>query len=125
MNALKRIKAEQEMSMLLITHDVGTASEVADVIAVMYAGQLVEVSAAPHFYRQPLHPYAQRLMASVPRLRDGERPTFIPGQPPSLIGPPAGCRFAPRCLHRMKKCDEEPPLLEQQGGRQVRCWLHA
>ncbi len=112
MNALKRIKAEQDMSFLLITHDIAAASEVADTVAVMYAGQLVEVSAAPRFYRQPLHPYAQRLLASVPRLRDEERPEFIPGQPPSLIDPPAGCRFAARCPFRMTQCDEEPPMLK-------------
>jgi len=125
MNALKRIKAEQDMSFLLITHDIGAASEVADMVAVMYAGQLVEVGAASRFYGQPLHPYAQKLMASVSRLRDEKRPEFIPGQPPSLIGPPAGCRFAPRCPFRMARCEEEPPLLEQEDGRRVKCWLYA
>lgn len=125
LNALKRIKEEQDMSLLLITHDVATASEVADMVTVMYAGQLVEVSPAALFYRQPLHPYAQKLMASVPRLRDEKRPEFIPGQPPSLIGPPTGCRFAPRCPFRMDRCEEEPPLLEQEGGRRVKCWLYA
>jgi len=112
MNALKRIKAEQDMSFLLITHDIAAASEVADTVAVMYAGQFVEVSAATRFYRKPLHPYAQLLLASVPRLRDEERPEFIPGQPPSLIGPPTGCRFAARCPFRMPQCDEEPPMLK-------------
>jgi oligopeptide/dipeptide ABC transporter ATP-binding protein len=129
LNALKRIKAEHEMSFLLITHDIATASEIADAVAVMYAGQLVELSSAAQFYRQPRHPYGQMLLASVPRLRDEARPAFIPGQPPSLIDPPAGCRFAPRCPFRMDRCAEDPPLIGSLGTESaasaVRCWLHA
>jgi oligopeptide/dipeptide ABC transporter ATP-binding protein len=124
MNVLKGIKAEQGMSFLLITHDIATASEVADAIAVMYAGQIVEVSGADSFYEGSLHPYAQKLMASVPRLRDEQRPEFIPGQPPSLISPPSGCRFAARCTYRMEQCAAEPPLHRLPDGRQVKCWLH-
>lgn len=125
MNALKQIKAAREMSFILITHDIGTASEIADAVAVMYAGQLVEVSSARQFYEAPLHPYAQKLLASVPRLHDERRPEFIPGQPPSLVGPPAGCRFAARCPFRMEQCAVEPPALIRPDGRQVKCWLYA
>jgi oligopeptide/dipeptide ABC transporter ATP-binding protein len=132
MNSIKRIKAEKGMSFLLITHDIAAASEVADMVAVMYAGQLVEVSTAARFYQRPLHPYAQMLLASAPRLYDEARPAFIPGQPPSLIGPPAGCRFAPRCPFRMAQCDDDPPTFragDTQGaateGSRVKCWLYA
>jgi oligopeptide/dipeptide ABC transporter ATP-binding protein len=124
MNLLKRIKQESETSFILITHDIATSSEIADDAAVMYAGQIVELSTASQFYRKPLHPYAQKLMASVPTIREERKLEFIPGQPPSLIDPPTGCRFKARCEERFAKCDEEPPLLAVEGGRQVRCWLY-
>jgi oligopeptide/dipeptide ABC transporter ATP-binding protein len=124
MNVLKTIKRETQTSFLLITHDIATSSEIADDAAVMYAGQLVEISRAGQFYHEPLHPYSQALMRSVPSLREEKRLDFIPGQPPSLIDPPKGCRFADRCPARFSKCSEEPPLL-QVDQRQVRCWLYA
>lgn len=125
MNVLKRIKAEQETSFILITHDVGTSSELADRVAVMYAGQIVELSDAARFFHAPLHPYSQKLMDSVPKLREEKEPDFIAGQPPSLLALPKGCRFAPRCPFRFDRCREDPPLLQQADGRQVKCWLHA
>ncbi|HZM23280.1 MAG TPA: oligopeptide/dipeptide ABC transporter ATP-binding protein, partial [Anaerolineales bacterium] len=76
------------------------------------------------FFPAPLHPYAQMLMASVPRLRSDSDPMFITGQPPSLLNPPKGCRFASRCPFRFDKCDEEPPMFGK-NGRKVKCWLHA
>ncbi len=109
MNLLKRIKNELEMSFILITHDIATSSELADHVAVMYAGQIVEVGDASRFFDEPLHPYSKKLMASVPRLRGDTEPEFITGQPPSLLDPPTGCRFADRCHARFEKCDEEPP----------------
>ncbi len=124
MNMLKAIKRETSTSFMLITHDIATSSELADDAAVMYAGQLVEVSRADQFYRDPLHPYSRALMASVPSLRVEKSLSFIPGQPPSLIDPPKGCRFADRCPARFHKCSEEPPLL-QAGERLVKCWLYA
>lgn len=123
-NVLKRIKQELEISFILITHDIATSSELADRVAVMYAGQIVEVSDAMRFFTAPLHPYSQMLMASVPRLRGDKDPEFIVGQPPSLLDPPTGCRFADRCPSRFDRCDEEPPMFEQ-NGRQVKCWLYA
>ncbi|HXG51245.1 MAG TPA: ABC transporter ATP-binding protein [candidate division Zixibacteria bacterium] len=124
MNVLKRTRRELRTSFILITHDVATSSELADDVAVMYAGQIVELAAAELFFRDPLHPYSRKLMASVPRLRDDKELDFIPGEPPSLIDPPAGCRFAPRCPLRFEKCAEHPPLIEAGGGRRVRCWLY-
>jgi oligopeptide/dipeptide ABC transporter ATP-binding protein len=123
-NVLKRIKKELEISFILITHDIATSSELADRVAVMYAGQIVETGDAQHFFNEPLHPYSQMLMASVPRLRGDKEPQFITGQPPSLLNPPTGCRFADRCPQRFEKCDQEPPVFEKQD-RQVKCWLHA
>jgi oligopeptide/dipeptide ABC transporter ATP-binding protein len=108
----------------LITHDIATSSELADQVAVMYAGQLVEISDATRFFREPLHPYSQKLMASVPRLHDDTKLAYIPGRPPSLIDLPHGCRFAPRCLQRFAKCDQDPPMMHTEDGRQVRCWLY-
>ncbi|MFN2219535.1 MAG: oligopeptide/dipeptide ABC transporter ATP-binding protein, partial [Anaerolineae bacterium] len=100
-----------------------TSSELADRVAVMYAGQIVEVSDASRFFEEPLHPYSKMLMASVPRLRADQEPEFITGQPPSLLQPPTGCRFADRCPSRFEKCSEEPPTFGQNKV-QVKCWLY-
>ncbi len=121
MNVLKRIKTELGASFILITHDIATSSELADEVAIMYAGQIVETGDAKDFFPAPLHPYAQMLMASVPRLRSDSDPIFITGQPPSLIDLPTGCRFAARCPSRFEKCAEEPPVFSQDG-RKVKCW---
>ncbi len=124
MNLMKRMKHELETGFILITHDIATSSELADNVAVMYAGQIVEVSDARRFFANPLHPYSHALMASVPRLRETVEPEFITGQPPSLLNPPKGCRFADRCPKRFEKCDEEPPTVIQEGDRKVKCWLY-
>lgn len=122
-NVLKRLKKELGISFILITHDIATSSELADEVAVMYAGQIVEVSDAHHFFTKPLHPYSQKLMASVPRLHEIKEPEFITGRPPSLINLPKGCRFKDRCQFRFEKCEEDPPLFEREG-RKVKCWLY-
>jgi len=123
MNVLKRIKHELGTSYILITHDIATSSELADEVAVMYAGQIVETGHARDFFPAPLHPYSQMLMASVPRLRSDSDPMFITGQPPSLIDLPKGCRFAERCPYRFEKCDEEPPTFAKNGST-IKCWLY-
>ncbi|MFM8322315.1 MAG: ABC transporter ATP-binding protein [Chloroflexota bacterium] len=124
MNLLKQVKKEIATSFILITHDIATSSELADRVAVMYAGQIVEVGKNHEFFTQPLHPYSKALMSSVPRLRSLVELDFISGQPPSLINPPTGCRFAARCPLVMDKCREEPPVINQ-NGRLVKCWLYA
>ena len=124
MNLLKRVKSEVKTSFILITHDIATSSEIADDAAVMYAGEMVEWSDAGRFYLEPLHPYSKMLMASVPTLHEDRELSFIPGQPPSLINPPTGCRFKDRCPLRFEKCDEAPPMFDTDDGRKVRCWLH-
>lgn len=122
MNLLKRVKHELKTSFILITHDIATSSELADSVAVMYAGQIVEVGDAASFFANPLHPYADKLMASVPRLHGRQEPVFITGQPPSLLNPPTGCRFAARCEYVFEKCDVEPPVYGR-NGRKSKCWL--
>ena len=123
-NVLKRIKKELGTSFILITHDIATSSELADSVAVMYAGQIVETGDAGKFFPAPLHPYSQKLMASVPRLRANKDPEFIIGQPPSLVNLPSGCRFAARCSSRFEKCVQDPPVINKDG-RLVKCWLYA
>lgn len=122
-NLLKRIKANLETSFILITHDISTSSELADIVAVMYAGKIVEVSESHRFFSNPRHPYSKALMASVPRLREREEPQFIHGKPPSLINPPTGCRFKDRCPKRFDKCEEEPETY-RFGDDWVDCWLY-
>jgi oligopeptide/dipeptide ABC transporter ATP-binding protein len=123
MNALKKIKKELDLNFILITHDIATSSELADEVVCMYAGQLVEHNKAERFYREPFHPYAQKLMASVPTLRVEKKPEFIAGEPPSLLNPPEGCRFALRCPRRFERCREEPPMFVH-GDAKVKCWLY-
>ncbi len=122
-NVLKQLKRELAISYILITHDIATSSELADKVAVMYAGQIVELSPAVQFFLEPLHPYSKMLMDSVPRLRYYKQPDFIVGQPPSLLNPPTGCRFAARCPRRFDACTEEPPVYTR-NGRLVKCWLY-
>lgn len=124
MNLLKEVKQETGASFILVTHDIATSSEIADSVAVMYAGQIVERSSAHHFFTNPLHPYSAKLMASVPTIKEKKRLEFIPGQPPSLIAPPLGCRFAQRCPLRFHRCSQEPPLFSTDDGRYVKCWLY-
>lgn len=125
MNLLKKIRKERDVSFMLITHDIALSSELADKVAVMYAGQIVEFSDAETFYKSPYHPYSTKLMASVPTLSTDKKLEFIPGSPPSLIDPPRGCRFTPRCPHRLEKCSEDPPVVNFGRDRYVKCWLYA
>ncbi len=124
MNLLKRLKKEFNFTYIFITHDIALSSELADKVAVMYAGEIVELASAEVFYREPNHPYSKKLMASVPTLRTDKKLEFIPGSPPSLINPPPGCRFAPRCPFAMDKCKKEaPPMYDLDEGHFAKCWL--
>jgi len=125
MNLLKRLKKKLGISMIFITHDIALASDLCDRIAVMYAGNIVELGTAEQVLLDPKHPYAQKLIASVPRLREDRVPEFIPGAPPDLVNPPSGCRFHPRCPYATERCKkEEPPLISLEDGRIVKCWLY-
>lgn len=125
MNVLTRLKKEIDISFILITHDVSTSSEIADMAAIMYAGHIVEFTDAYTFFGEPWHPYSRRLMQSVPTLdAEDDKLGYIPGQPPSLLEPPTGCRFAERCDQEFEKCSEEPPMFEPNPGHKVKCWLY-
>ncbi|MGB9778266.1 MAG: ABC transporter ATP-binding protein [Candidatus Bathyarchaeales archaeon] len=124
MNLLKTIKMKATKTFMFITHDIAVSSELADNVAVMYAGQIVELASAENFYKEPLHPYSLKLMASVPTLRTNKKLEFIPGTPPSLIDLPKGCRFAARCPQKFDKCAEEPPIFIVNNDSYVKCWLY-
>jgi len=124
MNLLKRLKRELGLSIIFITHDIALASDVCDRLAVVYAGELVEQGSAEQMLLAPTHPYSQKLLASIPRLHDPKMPDFIPGAPPDLRTPPAGCRFHLRCPHAFDRCKTTAPsLFTPEPGRQSRCWL--
>ncbi len=123
---MKGLQDEYGMAMIMITHDLGVVAEVADDVIVMYGGQVVEQAPVDELFYRPRHPYTWGLLGSLPRLdMDVERLTQIPGQPPSLLRPPSGCRFHPRCTFTMDICRTEVPRLEPTGeGSQLgRCWL--
>jgi peptide/nickel transport system ATP-binding protein/oligopeptide transport system ATP-binding protein len=127
---LARLQREMNLGLLLITHDLGVVAEVCDDVAVMYAGQIVEQGSAREIFGNPGHPYTEGLLRSVPRLRTaGEagprRLQTIDGVVPSLLDLPAGCRFAPRCEHRVAMCDAGPiPLYGLGDEHAARCTLY-
>ncbi|OYT64989.1 dipeptide/oligopeptide/nickel ABC transporter ATP-binding protein [Candidatus Bathyarchaeota archaeon ex4484_205] len=125
MNLLKKLKKERNFSYIFITHDMALASELADKVAIMYAGEIVEIAPSEVFYSEPMHPYAKGLIGSVPTLRSEKELKSIPGSPPSLFNPPKGCRFHPRCPHADDRCSEKnPPTIELKDGHLVKCWLY-
>ncbi len=111
---IAELQAETGTAMIIITHDLGVVAEVADEIAVMYAGRIVEQASAAELFANPQHPYTRGLLASIPRL-DRDRSSGldpIAGRPPSLIAPPSGCAFHPRCPRAFDRCPAELPPLE-------------
>ncbi len=121
--SLRRI---YKLSIILITHNLGLVAEIADRIAVMYAGRIMEIAPTEEIFARPLHPYTQGLINCVPNiLVDQKELVTMPGSPPDLVDPSGGCRFAPRCPHVMAVCREETPaLLEQAPGHSAACWLY-
>ena len=120
---LRDLKQKLGMAILLITHNLGIVGDIADRVAVMYAGQIVELAPARELLRRPWHPYTQALMNSVPKLgSDARRLTSIPGNVPQLNALPGGCRFHPRCPKAQAECSQKiPALLEVAPNRWVRC----
>lgn len=132
---LNRLRKRYNLSILLITHNLGLVAEIADRVAVMYAGKIVEVANADQIFHNPLHPYTYGLINCVPNIRlDQEELLTMPGNPPDLVDPPTGCRFSPRCPKVMDICPEKVPVLKAPSketafgsaspDRQVACWLY-
>jgi peptide/nickel transport system ATP-binding protein len=112
-------------SAIAITHDLSILAQIADSIAIMYAGRLAERASTDAIVNSPLHPYTQALIASLPAVgvrHDQVTLTGIPGRPPSLVNPPAGCRFRDRCPYAFAKCTQTPPFEEVKPGHLVACW---
>ncbi len=120
---VKEVKREYKTSMLFITHNMGLVAEVADRVAVLYAGKLAEMGGVREVVSNPLHPYTEALLRSVPRIGGSKEVKPIPGEPPDMRNPPPGCRFHPRCPLATEKCKLEEPSLVEKGGRLVACHL--
>ena len=126
LNLLKDLQVQLNLSIILITHDLSIIAELAHKVAIMYAGKIVELGKSEQVFNNPRHPYTQKLLSSIPRLREKRRLEFIPGAPPDLRAPPPGCRFHPRCPFVMDVCRrEEPPMVEVEPDHHVACWLYA
>jgi peptide/nickel transport system ATP-binding protein len=123
---LQQLKKTIDTSVVLITHDLAVIAEVCDRVAVMYAGNVVELADVEELFRNPLHPYTQGLLSSVPRVDIASKEhKSIQGSVPDLIFPPSGCRFHPRCPKAFGKCPEtKPPLIEISPGHLVACLLY-
>ena len=129
LDLLNELKARLGMAVMLITHDMGVIAETAQRVAVMYAAKVVEEAPVVELFKEPLHPYTQGLLASVPRIdlaATERRPLqAIPGVVPSPADFPPGCRLHPRCPHVMAMCREKEPVLkEMKPGHKVACWLY-
>ena len=124
------LRDKLDTSVILITHDLGLIAETADRVAVMYAGRIIEQADVVPLFKEPLHPYTQGLIDSVPILGAvKDELAVIPGSVPNLIGLPEGCKFAPRCLARIENkldicVEKEPDLINTKPGHTVRCWLY-
>lgn len=130
LDLIRDLQQKSSTAVILITHDLGIVAEMADRVAVMYAGEIVEEADVRTIFRNPLHPYTKGLIGSIPVLGAlRERLEVIPGVVPSMIDLPPGCRFAPRCgprvEHGLQICtQQEPDLREVEDGHKARCWLY-
>jgi oligopeptide transport system ATP-binding protein len=126
LDLLQDLQQELGMAIMLITHDLGVAAQVADEVAVMYLGKVVEVGPTAELWRTPAHPYSEALIGAIPSPDgSGRLPTDLRGEVPDPSRPPSGCRFRPRCPHAFDRCVEEPPLLGLRGERSAACWLQS
>jgi peptide/nickel transport system ATP-binding protein len=115
-----------DLSVIMITHDLGVIAQLSDRVAVMYAGKIVETGEVEELFENPIHPYTQGLLRATPRPDEvSERMIAIEGVPPDLIAPPAGCAFSPRCLQAQECCHQQPASRIMHGHRQVSCWCVA
>ena len=119
---IRDLQAETNMGTIMITHDLGVVAEIADTVAVMYAGTIVETGPAERIFNDPQHPYTIGLMSSIPQLTGARgRLSTVPGMVPTAQNMPTGCRFATRCPFAQPICATEPPLVDMAGGHQVAC----
>jgi oligopeptide/dipeptide ABC transporter ATP-binding protein len=126
-NLLEALQEEFELAYLFIAHDLAVIEHISNRVAVMYLGEIVELASSEELYRHPLHPYTEALLSAIP-VPDPKTKTkriILPGDVPSPVNPPRGCRFHPRCPRRFEPCDGvPPPLLEAAAGHWVACYLH-
>ena len=124
LDLIRKLQSEREMSIMMITHDLGVIAEVAKYVVVMYAGRVVEEATVESLFEKPLHPYTKGLMKSIPKIGNHEKLYMIPFKS-GANKIKTGCRFCPRCEYAMDICSEkEPELFEIDNGRKIRCWLH-
>ena len=124
LDLLKELKANLNMAIVMITHDLGVIADMADEIMIMYAGQVVETGSPERIFYQPAHPYTRGLLESAPRINreKASQLSTIPGTVPSPLDLPEGCAFAPRCRYATEQCAMMPPVEKIEPGHQVRCW---
>jgi oligopeptide/dipeptide ABC transporter ATP-binding protein len=123
---MKTLREKIDAGIMMITHDLGIVADICDRVIVMYAGQVVEVGLCADIFKDPLHPYTQGLLFSIPRIGDERKRLFsIEGMVPDPFEAHRGCSFQPRCGRRLPVCAEmAPDLLHAGGGREARCWLY-
>jgi oligopeptide/dipeptide ABC transporter ATP-binding protein len=126
LDLLRDLREEFDLTIIMITHNIGVVAEVADRVAVMYAGKIVELSQVQKLFKEPLHPYSEGLLKSVPNIKlVGDELYKLDGSPPNLISPPMGCRFHPRCPKVMDICSTSDPTFKtRKDGRITACWLY-
>jgi peptide/nickel transport system ATP-binding protein len=125
LDLLNDLRRQYNLTIILITHNLGNVAQLADRITVMYGGTIAEVGPAQSIFDNPLHPYTQGLLASIPNIKLDQRELkTMPGSPPDLVDPPSGCVFHPRCPFVMDICFRERPLAFSRGGHLATCWLY-
>ena len=120
---MKEVQRKLDMSMIYISHDMAVIAEVSDVVGVMYAGKIVEYGPTSEIFRRPIHPYTNALMSAFPSVKGEKRELVtLPGEPPDLTNPPAGCRFHPRCAYATDECRVSEPPIVNRGEHWAACW---
>jgi peptide/nickel transport system ATP-binding protein len=122
LRTIKRLKQELSLTVILVSHDISVMTEMADRIAIMYAGKIVEIGPTRKIFRNPKHPYTQALLKAIPEIGMKDEIKGIPGSPPSIFSPPPGCRFSPRCPFAFDRCRVESPSLSD-SEHDAACWL--
>jgi len=121
---LKEVQEKLENTLVIVTHDMGVLANIADRIGIMYAGKIIEEAKVEAIFEEPLHPYTKYLINSLPQFGDKRMRESAPGAPPSLVDPPSGCAFHPRCRFAMEICSQQEPKCQDMGDQhRVACWL--